>query len=241
MILTTNRLFTLSKLGSFATGSILLIIALCAQQVQAKDQSAQAMEAYKSGNWQEAESHLLRVIAKEPNNYRAEYYVALIHLHQNKLSLARHEFQLIIDRFPNADESRLAASSITAIDNLVAAKSTKIPAPTKEISTTAITATKPNNGPEQDLDYERAQEQAKQIRKSAAEHAQFFKDKAKENADDMSSVLMGRRFPSRRYSDSDIENANADLKQQAQKIIEAGDREADEVLREAEARKKSSK
>ena len=204
------------------------IAALCTLPALADELATKAMAAFKQQKYEQAEDCFKQICEAEPSNERAHYYLALCLSKLKKEDLAKEELSFIVNSFPGTKEAEYSATLLKKIISTEHSAIESKPVQPQE---------KPVEKSTTDRDYEAAVAQAAEIRKSAKTRAQFYINSANQQSQEMKEVVRGRAFPHRVYSDSDIDAANADFKSQAQRIIDDGDREAEEILRRAQLRR----
>jgi tetratricopeptide (TPR) repeat protein len=194
----------------------------------ADDLATKAMTAFNQQKYQQAEDSFRQICEAEPANARAHYYLALCFSKQKKQELAKEELTFVVNSFPDSKEAEYSSVLLSKIATAEspAPEPKSIKPPEKAVDTT-----------NSDRDYEAAVAQAAEIRKSAKERAKFYTNSANQQAEEMRQVMRGKSMASRAYSDADIDAANTDFMSQAKRIIDEGDREAEEVLHRAQLRR----
>ena len=214
------------------TTTYIFCIALCSCltlcECSAAELAAEAAAEYKHGNYKAAEPLFKKLIVAEPGNSRAQYYLALVYLKLNNIPAAQELFRLIVITFPGSQEADYSERYLNEFEAKSSAAASKNAPQTPPAQA--------ENDIKADKDLSDAAAQAELIRVSAKSHAQQITNQANSMAAELREVKTGKAMVGRAYSDEAIDAATLDLRNQAKYIIDAGEREAMDVMNRAQMR-----
>jgi tetratricopeptide (TPR) repeat protein len=197
--------------------------------------SAQAMAYFQKGNYKAAQPLFEKMVASSPSDGRALYYLGLVYYKQNDVAQAQSQFQKIISAFPNSAEAKYSVQYLKAIEGksvFSEENATRPAATTKQPDAAAGNA----GNDKADRDLAEAKAQAETIIAESKRHAAEFDQRAKNMTDEMKQVMVGRQFARPAYSQDQLNNATADLRQQSKLTLDRGKKEAEDLLNRAQMR-----
>jgi tetratricopeptide (TPR) repeat protein len=204
----------------------------CGAYCEDATQSNKAGKLFLEGKYGEALPLFKELVAADPRNERARYYLGMAYWKLNQLVPAKEQFQFIVDQNKDSEESRYSARMLVVLSRQAPVANAKQPATTRSSD---------SNNESIARDLEAAKAQADQILGEAETRAAALDLQASRLGQDMSSQvgLLFRGRNGRVYSQAEIDDATGDLRKQAKDIRDRANREAAEILNRAKMRAES--